>query len=466
MTEYAQQLVGAAWEVAGRRVAHSLDATHSALVIGEDPIAAASAALGIARVQAARRRVAIADLIGETPPLQELVSDGDPHGVSDSFQFGVSLSRVAHRVDEAGSLFIIPSGAEPVITDDVLRSERWRVLADSYRADGGLLLVVAPPHAPGLSTLARFLGGVVLSGDVDTRTLGDVRVITVVTPPPDARAVPEPLDGRLADAPLAPPPREPRAPRPALPPAPRRTRRAPMAAGAAVAAAAVAWFTLGGESDRDPSPRVLDSAAATADAAPMAPPSRPVDPRDTLSAVASPATTARAAAAGAGPLLVINPGDSARAAHFAVLISTFPSADRARARLQQDAGGVPAATISAAGDGARHQYVAGAFRSRADADALLARLRRQAAVGSRGGAVIDRPLAFLVREGVALDSVPALTQDYRERRVAVYALVQPDGSARLYSGAYGTPAQAAAAAAALRTAGLAPTLAYRTGTPR
>ena len=87
-------------------------------------------------------------------------------------------------------------------------------------------------------------------------------------------------------------------------------------------------------------------------------------------------------------------------------------------------------------------------------------------MGSRGGAVIDRPLAFLVREGVAPDSVPALAQGFRERRVAVYALVQPDGSARLYAGAYATPAQAAGAAAALRAAGVAPTLAYRTGTPR
>nr|MDQ3314209.1 hypothetical protein [Verrucomicrobiota bacterium] len=113
----------------------------------------------------------------------------------------------------------------------------------------------------------------------------------------------------------------------------------------------------------------------------------------------------------------------------------------------------------------RYQYLGGAYIDRGQADALLARLRGRAAVGSRGGSVVARPLAFLIREGVVRDSVRAVAQVYRDRRVAVYALFQPDGSARLYTGAYASVAQATAAAPALREAGLEPTLAYRTGTP-
>lgn len=458
MTEIAQQLAGAAWEVAGRRVAHSLDDAHSALVIGEDATATASAALGIARVQAARRRVAVADCIGEVPALQELVSDGDPHGITDSFQYGVSLSRVAHQVDEAGSLYIIPTGAEPVITDEVLRSERWRLLADRYRADGGLLLIVAPPHAPGVSSLARFVGGLVLAGDVDVRMLGDVRVLTVVAPPADQQVEPESLDEAPAQAPLLPPvaPRGPRRPTGAMRTAApaRRSRTVPLAAGGALAAAALAWFVLADREPADARPTGETASVAAAATPPV------------KAASAAGATRIDSAAGRIDPFMVVNPGDSGRAARFSVLVSTFPAAERARQRADRDAPGVPAATIAPAGEGDRHQYIGGAYAERREAEALLASLRRRSAVGTRGGGVVDRPLAFLVRSGVPADSAPALEAGFRGRRLSVYSLMQPDGSARLYLGAYRDPAQARSAAGPLRAAGVDPVLAYRTGTPR
>jgi hypothetical protein len=455
VTEYAQQLISAAWEVSGRRVASSLDATTSALVLGEDPIASASVALGIARVHAARRRVTIADLVGGSPPLEELVTDGDAHGVSDSFQFGVSLNRVAHQVDEAGTLFIMPSGAEPTITDDVLRSERWRLLADSYDKSGGLLLIVAPAYSPGLSALARFVNGAILAGDVDVRTLGDLRVISMVAAPPPSADGATLSDVLVAPAPAA----EERTVRPPrLAPADTPRSRVPLLVGGALVAAAGAWYLVAAGGDEGATTRPETAAAA---AAPAAPP-RPDDPRDTVTVAATP--TATAAGAG-GALLVVNPGDSAAAAQHTVLLSTFPSAERARLRLAQDAPGVPAATLAPAGTGPRYQYVAGAYANRAQADSLLGQLRRRAAVGSRGGAVVSRPYAFLLRERVPRDSAGAVARGFRGRRVPAYALVQSDGTARIYTGAFETATQANAAAGALLAAGVQPTLAYRTGTP-
>jgi hypothetical protein len=51
-------------EAEGRRIATALDECGSAIVVGDDPAGAAEVALGIARAQARRRRVAVVDLIG------------------------------------------------------------------------------------------------------------------------------------------------------------------------------------------------------------------------------------------------------------------------------------------------------------------------------------------------------------------------------------------------------------------
>jgi hypothetical protein len=55
-------------------------------------------------------------------------------------------------------------------------------------------------------------------------------------------------------------------------------------------------------------------------------------------------------------------------------------------------------------------------------------------------------------------------QSFADRDVIAYALLQRDGSARIYAGAFERPAQSSLATTALRVAGLAPVLEYRTGT--
>ncbi|MGZ8414760.1 MAG: hypothetical protein ACXW05_18690, partial [Gemmatirosa sp.] len=154
------------WHDEGRRVASALDAVGSALVVGRDPEIAAWVALGIARAQAERRRVAIADLVGEVGPLQALVDqDDDPHGISDSFLYGVSLNKIARPADAAGNLFLLPSGSEAVAVEEIFRSDRWRRLASGFREVDALLLLVAHADTPGLDALATSVDGVVIAGD-------------------------------------------------------------------------------------------------------------------------------------------------------------------------------------------------------------------------------------------------------------------------------------------------------------
>ena len=153
------------WTERGRELGGTLDACHAVVVVGGDPVATAEVALGIARVQAAHRRVAVADLLGGSPALEALVSSDDPHGIVDSFLFGVSLNRVAHQVPDSGDLFIIPSGTSPIDYEDIFGNPRWRRLAAGFREVGALLLVVAPVDAANLVDLVFATDGAVIVGD-------------------------------------------------------------------------------------------------------------------------------------------------------------------------------------------------------------------------------------------------------------------------------------------------------------
>jgi hypothetical protein len=54
-------------------------------------------------------------------------------------------------------------------------------------------------------------------------------------------------------------------------------------------------------------------------------------------------------------------------------------------------------------------------------------------------------------------------QAFAERDVTAYALLQADGSARIYAGAFERAPQSSLATTALRVRGFTPVLAYRTG---
>jgi hypothetical protein len=167
------------WEEVGADVAPALDAASAVVVVGDDPVAAAEVALGAGRAQGARRRVAIGDLVGDVAPLQALVTGDDPHGLVDSFLYGVSLNRIARPAPGFRNLYILPSGTEPVVAEEIFRNERWRRLAIGFSEVGALLLLVARADAPGVEALIAQLDGALVVG-ATTRVADGVKVLAAV----------------------------------------------------------------------------------------------------------------------------------------------------------------------------------------------------------------------------------------------------------------------------------------------
>lgn len=147
-----------AWAAEGARVAGALDEVAAALVIGRDPSAAFLVALAIARSQRDGRRVAIGDLVGGLAPL---TIHADRPGLFECFRDGVPVSDIARALTEDGTVFALPSGGGPVAERWVMESARWERLVGGFREVDALLLLVAPPGVPGLTTLTGVVDGVV-----------------------------------------------------------------------------------------------------------------------------------------------------------------------------------------------------------------------------------------------------------------------------------------------------------------
>jgi hypothetical protein len=419
-----------AWEAAGSRIGNSLDNAAAVVVVGHDPIATASVALGIGRVQAARRRVAIGDLIGDVPPLRELIVDDDPHGITDSFQYGVSLNKIARQVDPAGNLHVLPSGIEPIVTEEMLRSDRWRRLSAGFREVGALLLLAAPAAVPGIEALIEMVDGVVLVGGAanpapNAPVLAEVAAVA-------RRAAPRPAQHRQ------------------VVPTPKTSSKRwiiPVAAAAAVAAVAV-FYGRDYLTRAQPAPPPVqtlrrDSAAASDSLPPTVVDSSP-------------------------PLAIANPADSASASPFAVQIAMLDTEDGAAMRVHAGGNDFPVGTYAPVTRGADlgtwYRVVTGAYTDRNRADQLLSFLRTRGLVPQGWGTVIRAPLALQV--GSASDTTQAapMIADLQSRKVPVYALLQRDGSVRIYTGAFEAPEEAELFKDTLKnTKNIDATLVYRVG---
>jgi len=416
------------WEAAGSRVAGTLDSASAVVVLGHDPIATASVALGIARAQASHRRVAVGDLIGDVPPLRELVTDDDPHGLTDAFLYGVSFNRIARQIDAIGNLHVLPSGSDQVVQEEILRNDRWRRLASGFHEAGALLLIAAPAAVPGVEDLIRMLDGVVVVGDA-TSPVPDARVFAEVSSP--ARRPPPRPAVRSSAAPPGRPPR----------------RWIVPVAAVAVLAAIVGTVGRNYLTRPQPAPAVLrrDSAAAS----------------DSLVA-AAPAIDS------SPPLVVADPADSAYASRFAVQIAMVDTEDGAALRIRSGGGDFPAGTyapVSRGTDrGTWYKVVTGAYVDRSRADQLLAFLRQRGLVPQGWGTVIRAPLALQVATAPSQAQAAPIIADFQSRNVPVYGLLQRDGSVRVYTGAFETPDEAALCSSALKsTKNIDATLAYRVG---
>ena len=105
--------------------------------------------------------------------------------------------------------------------------------------------------------------------------------------------------------------------------------------------------------------------------------------------------------------------------------------------------------------------VACASATRAQAESLLTKLRTQKIIGS--GSIVSVPYALRLARNVTPTLIPTQLAELASRGIIAYALLQPDGSATVYTGAFESPTQATPLADSLRALRVAPVLVYRTG---
>ena len=431
MTHTAEMLA-IDWEDEGRQLAGKLDDVSAAVIVGRDPVAAAKVALGIGRIQARRRRVAIGDLVGEISALQSLVPADEGHGLADAFLYGVSLTRIAHPIDAAKNLYVLPSGMEPLDYDAILRSDRWAKLATGFRETEALLLILVPARASGLEELLTSVDGAIVVGDerrsVPGKVLASVRPAALVAAEADSTSVhDESLAAVFGDA-------------------HRRKRTAFFVAAALAVIGVVAALLWAFASE---STNAAQQAPATDTA------SSGVRTSDSAAGVAIPATPSRF-------------GDSTSAMAYAVELFKYSSYTETTGELDDAVrSGVPVVTFApllVGPDNARwYSLIAGAFKSRAEAESLLTSLRSRGYLPRDRGAPVRVPYAILVQRGVTAENAQGLVRGYHSRGLPVYALRQDDGTATLYAGAFVSPEEAATLLASFRTFGDSLTVVYRTG---
>ncbi|HSQ33013.1 MAG TPA: hypothetical protein VLN49_24335, partial [Gemmatimonadaceae bacterium] len=331
------------WQAAGEELAHNLDGYHAIVVLGADPVATGKVAVGIGRVQGAFRRTAVGDLFAESPPIRDLVQIEDPHGLVDTFLYGVSINAIAHPVADVAELFVLPSGTEPPDYDEILTNPRWARLTAGFAEVGALLVLAAPASAPHIEDLVAAADGAIVVGEMAPRKLPVASVIYAVREPRPA----------------------PRIPQAAAPQKKWWQQRAAAVAGIGLtlsAAAISAWLAYrpmaGGPPRVGPRP---DSAHRSAGAQ--------VVHADSTTQDSMAGTTAGAA----DDLRISNPQDSAQAAAFAVELLAANTQAGAILKLQQDGSSLPASTFSPAlVQGAQwYKVIAGAYVNRNSADSLL-----------------------------------------------------------------------------------------------
>ncbi len=441
------------WELEGRRLAPLLDNVYAVVIAASDPRVAVQVALGVARLQSGRRRVAIADLIGESPAIESLLTGDDPHGIADSFLYGVSLNKIARPMLGADNVFLMPSGTEPVDHEGVYANDRWRRLAAGFHQVGALLVVVARPTAGGFAELCGYIGTLMPVGEWAFPTPVGVPLIAPPPPPP-----PTPPAGERI---VTPKPQSVKARESASKDSSSRTRNL-IALGLLLAAVAVGvgafWpqiksripaSLLGGEPLPDSSTMIV-------------PPTKmdSVPPTDTTrrDSAGLADTTAKPASP---PPPVENPADSLAAARYAVFYSKANKRESAIPDDKSMALNAIAVSPVLEGDEIWYRVTVGAAVSRDSAMQLLARMRSQKILGA--GMLVTVPYALRLESNVSTALAPVRIGALKARGILAYALQQPSGNANIYTGSFETPAQASTLADSLRATGVAPVLVYRTG---
>lgn len=410
------------------------------VVVGEEPDATGSLALDVAQDQAQRRSVTVVDLIGDAPALRGIAITDDPHGVADCFEYGLSFAAVSHPTTIGPALSVIASGTGPVAYARVLSSARWDRLIDHVRDGGGLIIFAVLSDTPGLEAL-------MMRAD---------RAISARTQHAAAGPAENGARPRVDTLPFRTRPR-PRAPAPAesTPSMSRPLATGLMAAAAVILVAAGWWLTA--RSGR------LGPAAATA----VAPPAQGDTVTSTAQLASSVAEPTGTPASGATLGTAVNPGDSSRAAAFAVrvgLYATYADALRALRLHTTQWQATTIAPLASAGAGtapSRYVLITGAARTRGGLDSAV--MRWSPAPEQDGATVVQTPFALRLMASVSRDSSRRAAAHLVSIGIPVYALTDDSGRESIYAGAFDTVDEAAPLAASLRAAGIATVVAYRTG---
>jgi len=336
----------------------------------------------------------------------------------------------------------------------VFRSDRWRRLATGFREVGALLLLVAQADTPGLDALATMVDGSVIVGDA-AGALADAPAPLAVIAPTRRRPTRRTPAAPDASAARTPPRGEP------TPDGAPAGRRWLLYVLLALVLAGGLSFWLWSRSTA-----VHGDVPVRQDSTRRAPASTPR--RDSTRAGDSSATRAdTAAAAPAGPLpalTVANPADSSSAMTYSVVVGASNTLEGASLDPRTMATLPATALTPLLEDGAPwYRLLVGAFPSRAGADSLLRALQRRGILSEGSGIVARTPYALLVGDHVPAQDAAARVQAFAKKNVPVYALSRGDGTVALYAGAFERPEQAAWLARALQTAGVTPTLVFRTG---
>ncbi len=424
-----------AWEDAGRQVAPVLGSYSAIVVISSDPLAAAYVALGIARAEAGHRRSVVGDLVGDLPPLRSLIREEEAPGITDSFLYGVSLNKIGYDVEGVPNLYIMPSGTDPLIDAEIMQSQRWTRLAAGFAEAGALLVLVATSDAPGLADLLDQLDGVVLVKDPEILTAPSALILArVAGPTPTLKIQLHRISAGAGHW-------------------PRHKWLYPVLGVVAVLAlGGVGLALMLGRVGQATKPDHA-TVATTTMARPVPPPPR-----------AAPETLYIAPPA--------NAIDSLSAAAFSVELLVANTTEGANLFVRKNGAALPAAAVSPVPIGPEqatwYRVTAGAYTRRDQADSLLRAMRESKLLADDSvDHVMQTPLALLVdsvpSQGGILDAIRAAVQNYAARGLPVYTLMQDDGGARIYAGAFKTASQSAELIKSLRAAGLKPILVYRTG---
>ncbi|MEK7400973.1 MAG: SPOR domain-containing protein [Gemmatimonadota bacterium] len=430
-----QHSAGFDWEAAGRALSGSLDRLNSIVVVGSDENDTARAALGIARQQAKRRPVALGDLLGDAEPIQSLAPSDDPHGLADVFEYGVSMDRVARKVAGVKNLFVLPTGVFVTNQSEILSNRRWSRLAAGFREEQGLLILVASVDAPDIEALVVQLDGAVVVGHRAPPRLPVSRVLGTVTgpalPPRETRTRPRPSMGYVIFTGHS----------------PWRTTALAGITISLLAALFVGWLVYRPFARSAWAPMWLRG-------------------DDTLRGLVLPmATPDDSASAAAVHMGLLTKADSESQAPFALSLVTFNTQAGALLELQRNGANLRAGTFTPVliRETPWFRVVAGAYADSASAAALLDSLRSKG-MSDAGPVVIERrPYALQVERAVPDTGVANRVAMYKARQLPVYALLQSNGTARLFAGAFKNKDETGPLAELLRAAGIQTVVVFRTG---